>query len=832
MAPALPKAPLALCSACPFRDRAMAPSTIPANAKLAVVSRSPGYYETLNGKSFAGPSGKVLDHLLKLHGESRDNVLLTNVVLCQSDGDEPGFGMAVACCNPRLEDEVADVDTIIAAGGEAAEVFTGVKNIAMNRGYVHYRDLELIHGTETLAGRQQRIIVTNNPAMVLRDDATFPELVRDFRLAINPLPPPKMPTVKWIEDIDEAKAAATEMLSIFETKAGSFYDKSEQIVASDIETRGWGNHTGLAHDSKIVCAGFSIRAERAVVFGENPCYDEVFRNDYLRRLYEVEGLRYLWHNGKYDTKILRQNGINARVDEDTLLLSWALDERPGNPESGAGGHSLEWLLKDELGWAKYEPESVKHFKKTGELPDKRSRIELYEYNGYDTAGALGLFTIFEERAKNDDVWDKPYKSMLLRLSEALTTVELTGNLYDDERACNILEAEVWPKLKELLAECQDLSGKPILNLNSSKQLCALIYDEWGLTHNLSRPKIERKGKRSADAKVREEIARGDFVVNPQRVNIERVKIFAEKWDLFKSLDKQRGTYLEGLVLKRFPNGRIYTDFKIHGTESGRLSSSNPNMQNITRPKDGLPNIRSCFIPDSGCSFISGDLSQAELRAIAVLSGDDALKAIYTDTSRSLHKEVAAKFYGKNYSYEQYVRAKNINFGVVYWQSAYTFAQQEHMPQKEAQDYIDFWWATFPQVYEWTKSIEELVLSAGELQSPFGHKRRFYVIPADVSGRQHVVKEGINFKPQNIAANATLWALCNLVEKLDPEIAQVRISVHDSILVNCKNDHVPEIAKLVKAEMEVAVKQAIDWDFPFKADISVGPNYGALEEYVI
>lgn len=814
-----PKVPFANCGMCPFANKRIAVTTGPSDASIAVVSRSPGYNEAMQGKSFAGPSGRILDHLLIKQGVNREQILATNVVLCQSDGPEDkGWDLAVACCAPRLEDELRNVTTVIAAGTEASRsLVDDFISIGADRGYVHIRE-------SPVSGKRQRVVVTNNPAVVLRDDSSYPELLRDFRLAINPLPKPKLPTVKWIDDLPAARAAAEEMIAQI-TALGT-----GTVVATDIEARGTENvkRSGLKHTAAVVCAGFSIRPERAVVFGERPCYDESFRTGFLKRLYEIPGTRYLWHNGKYDIKVLRSNGIKARVDEDTLLLSWALDERPGDPESGAGGHSLEWLLKDELGWPKYEPYSVKHFKKTGELPSQQARRELYEYNGFDTAGSLGLFDLLSRRAKADNVWDRPYRSLLLRLSEALTKIELEGNLFDAETACDILEAEVWPKLRELKQMAQRVSQVPTLNLNSHKQTSELLYDNWGLHHNLQRPKIERKDKRSSDHYVREEILRGDFTVHAG-CSRETVAQFTQTFEDFKSLDKQRGQYLEGLIIRRSPDGRIYTVFNIHGTESGRLSSSNPNMQNITRVKEGLPNIRRAFQADPGCVFISADLSQAELRTIAVLSGDESLRAIYLDTNRSLHKEVASEFYGSNYNYEQYVRAKNINFGVAYWQSAFSFAQLYHMPQEEAQKYIDYWWARFPQVWEWTKNVEEAVLTLGELQSPFGHKRRFYVIPADYSGRQHVVKEGINFLPQNIAGNVTLWAMTELSEKLDWEKAQIRINVHDNIVLNVKKEFATEIAIQVKDTMERAVKESIGWSFPFLAEVSVGPTWGDLTE---
>jgi uracil-DNA glycosylase family 4 len=815
-----PKAPYALCHKCPFKDRSFAKSVGPADAKIAVVSRSPGKHEALNGKSFAGPSGKVLEHLLELQGVKKEDVLLTNTVLCESDGQEKGFALAQACCEPRLESEIAECDTVIAAGSEAAYELADASSVGGNRGYVHTRDSIAPSGNGDGDFKKQRVIVTNNPAMVLRDDAAFPELVRDFKLAINPLPEPKLPKVKWTEDIDEAR----EWIPQIEESI-----RGMGTVAVDIE----GGFPNMA------CIGFATKSERAVVLGI-PVVKEILPE--IEPLLEIDNVKYLWQFGKYDTKVLRRFGIDARVDEDTGLLSYALDERPGDPESGAGGHSLEWLLKDELGWPRYEPSSVRDFKRDeprGLWKDwwldwkavpKRNRIDLYEYNGMDTAGTLALFSVLSERAKSDNVYDRPYKSQLLPLNDALTQVESYGNIWDVDAACDILEDEVWPKLYEWRNIMRTISKRSELNPNSPTQLVEFMYETCGLEHDLDRPKIERKGKVSTDKYVREVIEKDNFKVKAG-VDRKGFQAFIKTLDNWKELDTARKNFLEPITVhaSKSADRRVYTTYKIHGTESGRLSSEHPNMQNVLRPKEGLPNVRRIFVADPGCSFISADLSQAELRTIAVLSGDTNLQAIYLDTNRSLHKEIATEFYGEDYTYEEYVKAKNINFGVAYWQSAYSFKQLYHMEQSEAQKFIDFWWERFPQVWEWTKEMERTVLEDGVIQSPFGHKRRFYVIPQDTSARIHIVKEGINFLPQNIAANITLFALTKLVRRFDPRVAQIRITVHDSIVANVRESEKDAIAHEMKVTLESAAQEAIGWDFPYKAEISVGPTWGDLVE---
>lgn len=782
------KHPLAECEICPLQAARCAPTDGPKDAKIAFVSRSPGKYDARVGKPFANPNGSkpVLEYLFGQHQIKSQEVLKTNVVLCETD-DPPKE--ALAACRKRLLHEIKDCELVIAGGTEATTALTKYKAVFTARPFVHKRG-------------KQRVIVTNNPALVIRNSDAFPDLVEDFRRAFDPPPPPVYPDVEIINEPARARDVIRRWLET----------KFETPIASDLE---WRSTT-----DEPVCAGFSARPEKAVVFGLNALRDRAFTQS-LKQFYERSDVRFIWHNGKADTKILRKFGIHGRVDEDTFLMSKVLDERPGY-------HKLEYLLSSRFGWPDYEPESVKEFKKIGEFSGKteeekaRSEQELYTYNARDCSGTNQLYHHFEPRLLTDRGGEvRTCYKRLLHAAERFTTVELHGFYFDAEEACNINEREALPRLEELEHHIQEITGHALLNPRSPDQLQAVIYSEWGLKHNL-RDSGKKKFQTSTGKEVREEIEAGRFKCHPKFR--EKMVRWASAQRQYSKIDKLRGTYLEGLALRAQTNGKIYCQFNIGGTVSGRASSNNPNFQNIAREGyEEIPGIRTLFLPSPGNVILSADFSQAELRTCAKLSGDRNLLAIYRDSGRSLHKERAAAFYGKAYTKEEYVKSKNINFGVTYGQSADAFAQMYHMPKHEAQAYIDSWWREFPLLKEWTNELKQRARS-GIIQSPFGHKRRFHLITDDNKG--DVEREAVNFLPQNIAAWLTISALCELV---DSGIAVVA-TVHDSIVADVPANEANDVAYEMKRVMEKQPYEQLGWhDMPFLVDISVGRTWGHLEE---
>jgi DNA polymerase-1 len=498
-----------------------------------------------------------------------------------------------------------------------------------------------------------------------------------------------------------------------------------------------------------------------------------------------------------------------------------LDERPGY-------HSLEYLLSSRFGWPDYEPASVKSFKRTGEFggksePEKRiAERELYKYNGWDTAGTFQLYNLLSSRLDEDNV--RECYDNLLYASTRFRQVELNGFNYDVEESCNINEREAIPRLFELIDNEREITGHTLLNPNSSKQLQGILYGEWGLTHAL-RDSGKKKLSKSTGKEVREEIEAERFGCKPGKK--ETVVKWASTHRQYKKIQDISSRYLQGLAIRTLQDGKLYCNFNPYGTVSGRTSSNEPNFQNVIREGyEEIPGIRTLFLPTEGNVILSADYSQAELRTCAKLSDDDNLLGIYRDSSRSLHKERATSFYGEDYTYEQYVLSKNINFGVTYGQGADAFAQMYHMPKEEAQGHIDSWWIQFPKLKAWTTELKQQAKKDGYIQSPFGHKRRFYLITDENVGS--VEREAVSFLPQNVAAWLTIMSLCDLVD------AGVRIvaTVHDSLVADVPIAEVDRTALLMKEVMENQSVKQLNWakdDIPFLVDISVGENWGSLEE---
>lgn len=773
----LQKAPCAECWRCPLKDREFVPTDDPGGAVRAVVSRSPGPYEVWKGRPFTGPAGRLLDALLAEYGGSRWDTLVTNAVLCETDKPPKA---ALDACRPRLLNELQGMPTVIAGGSEAVGVLTGRAGVHAARGYLHTHP--------DLPGTQ--IVATNNPAAALHNDSAFRDLEQDFRRALQPKSAP-LPDGTVLTDQRDIEVALANV--------------PDGTYGMDIES------TGLAHHADVVSIAFGFKRDNTITYTAmaNQCFrDPAWLQEHLKPVLERPGIECIWHHGKFDVKVLRHKDIGARIDGDTMMMSYALDERPG-------AHGLKYLIGDLLGWPEYVPDEIEEGKAAGVFTDQ---IELGRYNGIDAAGTFLVAEELYARVQGSDL--RPlYQGLLVPGSSVLSDIERHGALLDVEKCQEILEGDIATRLKETTFQAEFIASKAI-NLNSPKQCQEFMYDVLGMRD----PGVSKKTERSTDKLTR------DVLLTTYRDELDEAGIeFIETLEEFKDADATR-KLIEGMVASRHPvTGRIHTEYKLHGTTSGRSSSSKPNMQNLSRPPDDptRPNVRSVIVAPPGYTLMQADYSQAELRSAAVLAGDfDGLGRVYIE-GRDLHSEVATAFFGPKFTKNQRVIAKNINFGILYGQTEYGFSRLYKIPVKEARHYIDLWWERFPVVRAWKEAVEARVLDDQVLVNPFGRQRRFPLITND--NRDAVLREGVNSQVQSTAWDYTLWSLIACHPELVAMDVHCIATVHDSLVFEVPLDRREEAAGIVKETMESAPAKAMGWDFPYVADIAWGTDWGNVKE---
>lgn len=318
-----------------------------------------------------------------------------------------------------------------------------------------------------------------------------------------------------------------------------------------------------------------------------------------------------------------------------------------------------------------------------------------------------------------------------------------------------------------------------------------------------------------------------------------------------------GTYVNGILERVDPDGRVRGDFGF-GTATGRTSCSNPNLQNIPDASHVGFDIRKAYIPADGCVLLEADYSQLELRVAGLFSQDQVLIDAYK-AGADIHQEVALMLWNKPKSkitkYERYL-AKCMNFGVIYGRGARSIAtgpEMDNLVEMSGRSWsnkeIDAYFAKFKVGYKdlfvWMEEVKKDSLKKQYVESPTGHRRRFDLILD--SERGHIERQTVNTPIQGFAAQMTTWAIVRLMQKLDPAVARVVFTVHDSIMVECLVAHVREVAAVIKDTMENDLPEfvlmtmpalehspfqegdALQYNIPIVADVAVGPNWGECKD---
>jgi DNA polymerase-1 len=509
------------------------------------------------------------------------------------------------------------------------------------------------------------------------------------------------------------------------------------------------------------------------------------------------------HNLKYDALVMRGVGAElAGIRFDSMLASHLLSGH-------LRGHSLDAVAERALGLQTVHIDEVIGKGKKQVRMDEVPLATVCRYACEDADVALRLEQKLQEDLAADADLQELFTELELPLSGVLTEMQHTGVRLDQPALARMSE-QMEVQLERLTEEIYYLAGRSF-NIGSPKQLAEVLFDE------LEFP-VKRRTKtgRSTDERVLEELA---LESHPKQSLPRRVLEY-------RMYSKLKSTYIDALPAMVNPaTGRIHTTFHQTGTVTGRLSSSNPNLQNIpVRTEEGR-GIRAAFIPEPGWRLVAADYSQIELRVLAHLSGDPELQRAFHE-GRDIHQAVAAIVFDveeADVEPQQRRAAKAINFGIVYGQTAFGLARTTGMSRGEAQEFIDDYFTHFRGVETFLEKTIEQAHRDGFVRTLFRRRRE---IPDLASSNKTKVQQAermaVNTTVQGTAADLIKRAMVALRRRLADEglAARLLLQIHDELLLECPPEETDRLTGLLREEME----GAMELDVPLTVDLGTGGNW--------
>ena len=635
---------------------------------------------------------------------------------------------------------------------------------------------------------------------------------------ITPGTPPREMAAAVLSSEERQSLAAAGEYELVDTleKLDSWIEavRREKTFAFDCET------TGLnAIDADPV--GFSL----AVATGSG-CYialrgpdgqvlPEDATRERLRSILTDDSLRMVGQNLKYDWKVLAKWGIEiTNVAFDTMIAAWLID-------TTATGYSMDKLAEDYLGY------QTTHFadlfpdapKRTGGGAGNGKKVEASfsevpleqaaHYAAEDADVTLRLYTVLDPLLDRREV-RTIFQELEMPLVPLLARMEMEGIGLDVEEL-TAYSAELGQQIEAITAEIYELVGHEF-NIGSTQQLQKVLFEERKL-----QPVKKTKTGYSTDNSVMQELAREDPV--------------PEKVLRYRMLSKLRSTYVDALPkLVNERTGRIHTSLNQTGTATGRVSSTDPNLQNIPIRDEEGRRIRSSFVPAEGKHFVSADYSQIELVILAHLSGDEALGAAFRE-GEDVHRRTASLIFGmdaKEISSEQRRIAKTINFGVMYGMSAFRLSNELGIPRKEADAFITAYFGTYSGIRRFIDDTVAQAEEAGEVRTLLGRPRPL----PDINSRNRTVKAGVervavNTPIQGSGADIVKRAMLAVNRRLATEALASRLilQVHDELILECPADEVDRVKSLVMEEMSTAVELSV----PLRVSVETGERWGDMHQ---
>ncbi len=769
------------CVGCPFRGPKVGSKGDP-KSNIVFVAESPGVIEVKQKKPLVGPSGRIFHQFVP-----EDMGYVLNALECmplKALKNDKSMNLGASCCRDRLLKQVTAYPRriIVAMGNSALRSLTGDFSLKITQ--VRGR---LIPSPYAEIG----ILPIVHIAALMRGSGNWRQWKQDINYAVD-IAHGRDPIPYEPADVQiiPKNIRREEMGNLF---ALMTYENNE--LTGDLET------TGFDHISdRILSLGITPGNDTGISYCFYPYHFPL-----LRRYLQSRKISWAWHNGKFDVKFLHQVGIRARVDDDTMLLSYALDEL-------GGVHDLETVSADTIGAPDY-----KHMLDPY-LPNKYTSYSvipsgvLAEYQAIDTANTARIRPILRRRVARDPDLELLYTRTLIPASPMLAWVENNG-IYVDQGRLDENEGFFLDMKNKVAAEITELTGY-VLNPASPKQVSRLLFQGYKFPNRA-------KGSTAEDVLLRLQKDTEHPIFGLILKHRKAVKMY--------------GTYVKGI--RKFVHedtSRLHATYLIHGTRTGRLAARNPNMQNPPR----IPQIRGTFMAAPGCELVEVDLKQAELCSLAALSGDEGMCGIY-NTGGDIHREVAmALFPGwdtlidKDLKKEQRVKTKNVNFGIVYGISEFGLQGEIGGTLSESRRMLSEWFDRFPDAAEFIEMCRQTPMRNQIITTCFGRKKRVGLVSRSNIG--FLKNEAANFPHQSIASDITLHAAMRTWRILRSWGVKIVNLVHDSIIMEVPITSGDELRMRASRLVAYQLRQVpIDWgitEVPFMADMEYGQRWGSLEEY--
>ncbi|HXE81473.1 MAG TPA: DNA polymerase I [Vicinamibacterales bacterium] len=521
---------------------------------------------------------------------------------------------------------------------------------------------------------------------------------------------------------------------------------------------------------------------------------------HLRPVLEDPAIGKVGHDLKTDAVLLARCGIGLEgIAFDTMLASYLIDAtRSSHPLEEAALERLSYKALTEDDICGRGPKALT----LGTVPAD----VMLTYAGERADLALQLASHFEPLLKSEQL-DSVYRELELPLIPVLVDLELAG-VRIDGRALSAQSARIEQELDRLSTRIYELAGLRF-NINSPRQLSEVLFDK------LQLPATKRTGKTRAVSTAVEVLEELALVHELPRLVLE-----------WRALQKLKGTYIDALPQLVNPaTGRIHTCFNQAVAATGRLSSSDPNLQNIPIRTELGREIRRAFVADPGHVLISADYSQIELRVLAHLSGDESLIEAF-QRGEDIHDRTALKVFEPNSALDPHElrrRAKIINYALLYGKTAFTLARDIGVTQQAAQEFIDAYFAGFPRVRTFIDETLAAARRTGSVRTLFGRRR---LVP-ELTSRNGQVRAAaervtVNLPIQGTAADILKRAMIDVHAALEQASSRTRmiLTVHDELLFEAPLDEAESAADLIRERMEHAVELKV----PLTVDIGIGPNW--------